>query len=783
MAKGFSSRPRHVGGGSGSIGRRGGGLGTGPVGSSGIGAGHSAPSGSSFGKITGGGGSGGGGGWRPPIRGGGNGCGCSSLVVIAVVIILIAAIGGCSIFGNLFNSTAIPQGVLDDLSPSSSSTWSSGVTGATLNTSVAEGSREKFTKITGNDVATVMVYLCGSDLESKGGYATKDLIEMTKATLSDKLNVLVMTGGSKSWNNDIVDAKKNQVYRVADGGVNRLSDNLADGAMTKPETLLAFLKYCKTNFPANRYELIFWDHGTGSVQGYGFDDRYSETDTLTLPEINKALTQSGMKFDFIGFDACLMGGVENALMLANHADYMIASEETEPGIGWYYTDWLTEFSKNTSMPTLELGKKIIDDFTAQCGIYCRGQSSTLSLTDLAETENTVKSSLKTFSNSITHLVEAKDYEIVSKARSNSKEFSKSTILDEIDLAHFAENLGSSEGKALAEAVKGAVKYNLTSGNTVNAYGLSVYFPYRNPSSVDTAVKTYEDMGMDESLTKCIKAFAGTQAGGLAATFGLSDPFSILSGSGNESPDTSVSGITDILSGLFGGGTSSVPSLSSGSFFRGRDAAKDAEYISQNMFNPTGLTWTQEGDDFYITLPSEQWELINDINMNMYIDDGEGFINLGLDKIFSFENNRLYAETYGDWLSIDGKIVPFYYDGAAEDTVGGYVPAMLNEDRVEILISIDGKGYGHITGYRPVYEEENAPVSKIYTDIPEGAEIEPICDYYTYKGEYIDSYKTDKPFTLSADPVIENIKVEGKVYITYMFTDIYGQNYWSAPIML
>ena len=53
---------------------------------------------------------------------------------------------------------------------------------------------------------------------------------------------------------------------------------------------------------------------------------------MGLANINKALKDGGVKFDFIGFDACLMATAETALMLDQHADYLIASEETEPGI-------------------------------------------------------------------------------------------------------------------------------------------------------------------------------------------------------------------------------------------------------------------------------------------------------------------------------------------------------------------------------------------------------------------------------------------------------------------
>ena len=83
---------------------------------------------------------------------------------------------------------------------------------------------------------------------------------------------------------------------------------------------------------------------------------------MSLAGISQALSRGGVKFDFIGFDACLMATVENALMLNEYADYMIASEETEPGYGWYYTDWLNALGSNPSIPTEELGQKIVDDF-------------------------------------------------------------------------------------------------------------------------------------------------------------------------------------------------------------------------------------------------------------------------------------------------------------------------------------------------------------------------------------------------------------------------------------
>ena len=49
-----------------------------------------------------------------------------------------------------------------------------------------------------------MVYMCGSDLESELGSATKDLEEMLAADLSEQVNVIIETGGTRQWKNDVI---------------------------------------------------------------------------------------------------------------------------------------------------------------------------------------------------------------------------------------------------------------------------------------------------------------------------------------------------------------------------------------------------------------------------------------------------------------------------------------------------------------------------------------------------------------------------------------------------
>lgn len=90
---------------------------------------------------------------------------------------------------------------------------------STLNTTVAEGSRAKYTKIIGNnnDTNTIMVYMCGADLESRSGMATKDLVEMSKATLSKNVRIIVYAGGSSRWQNNLMSANTNTISEIESG--------------------------------------------------------------------------------------------------------------------------------------------------------------------------------------------------------------------------------------------------------------------------------------------------------------------------------------------------------------------------------------------------------------------------------------------------------------------------------------------------------------------------------------------------------------------------------------
>ena len=676
----------------------------------------------------------------------------------------------------------------------------------TPDTTVASGARSKFTTILGGqkDTVTLMVYMCGTDLESQNGMGTADIKEMLNADLGDRINLLIYTGGCSRWRNNVVSNQYNQIYLVSGGQLTRLENNMGTASMTSPDTLTKFIQYGAKNYPANRMMLILWDHGGGSVSGYGYDEKYGRNQSMSLAGLNTALKNGGVKFDFIGFDACLMGTVENGIMLSQYADYMIGSEETEPGVGWYYTNWLNKLGKNPGMSTIEIGKTIADDFVEVCAKQCRGQATTLSVVDLAELEATVPAELKSFSIDTNEMIQNKEYKAVSTARINTREFAQSSRIDQIDLVHFAKNIGSEEGKKLAEALQGAVKYNRTGGGITNAYGLSIYFPYKRSGDVSKAVSTYAAIGMDEEYSRCIQEFASLEISGQVAggtsissyssgsqTVALPGLLESLMGSGNSYSSSSYessSGLTDLLGGLFSGGDSS--SGSTGSLFdlfsgRSLTAESAAEYIIDNHFDATQLVWKNNG----IELPQSQWELVASLTKNVFFDNGTGFIDLGTDNDFTISGNTLMGEFDGTWLSIDRQPVAYYYLDTIEEgdnyLISGYVPALLNGTRVNLLLYFDSENPdGYIAGAQIVYPDSEPGVeAKNLIRIGKGDKVQFVCDFYDYNGNYRDSYKLGDPLILGDEVEIANTPVGTleNCRVTFCFTDLYQNRYWTPAL--
>ena len=679
--------------------------------------------------------------------------------------------------------------------------------------------RSKYTSIKGGgkDVVTVMVYICGSDLESENGMATADINEMLHASLNDdKVNIILETGGAKKWNNSVVSAKTNQRYRVTSRGLEVLDRDVGKRSMVDPNTLVDFIQFCAKNYPANRYMLIFWDHGGGAISGYGYDQNFKGS--MTLDKIYSALQRGGVKFDFVGFDACLMGTLETAVVTEPFADYMIASEESEPGCGWYYTNWLTKLSQNTSIGTVELSKTLIDDFNNVCKKNYPGCNTTLSIVDLAEFSGTVPEAFNAFSGELNDKLDASEYKQIASARSDVREFGVSAKVNHIDLIDFANKIGTKKASALVKALSGCIKYNKTSASMTNSNGISIYFPYSSFKSMSAATALYDSIGMDENYASCIKSFASLAAGGQIATGGTtSSPigslFDTYSGGSSYSSSDMLSTLLgsylggnssnsgDLLSSLFG---SSAPSTSATDFlgsilgsdssgwFESDRVLRSGEYYDDNMLTVADMELTEKGDGWVLSLSKEQWELVESVQINLFQQDGSGYIDLGMDDLVTFDDDGdLLIAFDNTWLSLDGQIVAYYFVGHVVDgdnwATVGRVPALINGERYDLIIVFDNETeeneYGYVAGAQRVYDDGTTDTAaKGLVKLKKGDKIDFLCDYYGADGTYRNSYYLGKRMTFDGELTVGYSDLEDAVCdVTYCLTDIYHNEFWTETL--
>ena len=792
-------REKHVGSGTGDVSRRGDGLGGqtgGPVGNSGgygdRNTGRSPNQSGGLNRGFGGFPTGGSGGRAP------GGC-LRYFVIIAVVLIGLSFLRSF-LSGGLFSTT--DTGTTGFQLPASGNSTTYVDAGAhAVTTSVSTLARDKFTTLKGggSDTATVMVYMCGTDLESKAGMATADLQEMLDAEISDKVNVIVETGGASQWQNNVISNQANQIYRVTGQGLQQVVKNFGRKSMVSSSTLAEFIQYCTAHYPADRYLLVMWDHGGGSLNGYGYDQLYPNT-SMTLDKIGTALRSGGCRFDVVGFDACLMATLENAIVLEPYADYMIASEEVEPGTGWYYTGWLSALSRNTSLPTTDLGKVVIDDYVKESIAQSSENQATLSLVDLAELKGTVPASFTAFATSTTSLIDANKYQVVSDARAGAREFAVSAGINQIDLIDFADNMGTSDATSFADVLRGCIKYNRSSSNITNANGISIFFPYTKLSELTPMLQTYDEIGIDPAYSRCIKSFASVAAGGQVVSTGSGNLLdTLLNGASNGTQGTppaspSADLVQQLLNAFLSGGDySSITGGKAGTtgWLDVNRMKSSVPYYQDNQFDPTALVVTEKDGQRVLALSEEQWKLVEDLDQNVFIDDGKGFIDLGLDNVYDFnDSGDLIMEYDGTWLALNGHIVSYYMTSDDRDgdtyTIRGRIPAMLNGQLVDVIVSFSNEfPEGVVLGAQVKYDttRQTTTVPKGLLTIAKGDTIDYLCDYYTYAGTYSDTYFLGKQYTATGSWKIENLSVGSRKFqMTYRLTDIYDNQYWTPSIV-
>ncbi|WP_339312970.1 clostripain-related cysteine peptidase [Paenibacillus sp. FSL M7-0896] len=308
------------------------------------------------------------------------------------------------------------------------------------------------------DGATILIYAVGSDLESQQGRLTDDLEEILRGQPNQNTKILMQTGGTLKYHNKYMADGASERFEVSHGQLQKHESHIQTAA-SDPRTLRDFLVWGKTVAPSERYILILWDHGYGTMGGFGADE-LNERKTMKVSELSQAIGSSDLYFDLIVFDACLMGTVETAYALRDQGKYLIASEDSTPAAGLYYTTWIGALERNPQISTERIGRLILDSFTLHSGMEAKMQT-TMSMMKLSQAESLVKAIEKAkLDRSLTDL--AKRSELLGKNEG---------ILDQYDLIEIMGQ--SSEVTAAAQALAFEVR---NSAGYKNRNGVALYVP-------------------------------------------------------------------------------------------------------------------------------------------------------------------------------------------------------------------------------------------------------------------------------------------------------------------
>jgi hypothetical protein len=236
--------------------------------------------------------------------------------------------------------------------------------------------------------------------------------------------------GMRSWNQIVNVGSSNEVmhgvlydgprgaarYIVGDPGLVLQEESCPDFDSGDPQRLLETAQWVFGQYPAQRYGLILWSHGTGwrpeeirqvAQQARGddvvgqaeattrssrpgslvlfrsslaailrendlqerailFDDGTGHSlDTLELQGVVDDIHQvTGQPLDLLGMDACLMANLEVAYQVRHAVRYLVASEELVPGHSWPYDTIFGALRTDSGRSPAELATSVVRHYTS-----------------------------------------------------------------------------------------------------------------------------------------------------------------------------------------------------------------------------------------------------------------------------------------------------------------------------------------------------------------------------------------------------------------------------------
>ena len=595
----------------------------------------------------------------------------------------------------------------------------------------------------GDESWAIYWYLCGSDLEGDGGFATDDLAELMEVELPEHVTVVIQTGGASTWWNDLIDAEKLQRWVYDSQGLT-LVDEQPSASMGEASTLADFLSFANENYPASRKAVLFWNHGGGSVSGAAFDELY-DLDSLTLDEMYAAFSAvwpenaAQPPLELIGFDTCLMATVDVAHVFSGLAHYMVASEETEPANGWYYTGWAGALAEDPAMDGAALGRIICDTYYEGCQAVGTEENATLSLVDLTRTGPLLEAYEAFGTEALAAACQDPSFftqfaRVAAKSENyggNTRQQGYTNMVDLGSMARQSADMLDSSAAVLA-ALDDCVLYQVRGKYRSEAMGLSCYYSYNG--DVDD-FNGYISVGAGEAF----KYFYAYELTGQLDEDGMAY---VADAAGLE--------LTEL------------PAV---------------QTVDRMDWDGAPLTLSEQGNAV-LTLGPEAKDVLAGIGFSLYYVDEEAdmMLLLGTDNDMTADwENGVFSDNFrGVWGSIDGCIVYMELSFESEDYNIYSVPVLLNGEEYNLQVAYDfTESEWYIMGARRGIDESGMADKELRL-LQEGDELTTIWYLSSLSGEDDPEPYAAETLTVTADTAFAETALSDGLYaMVFEMTDALG----------
>lgn len=602
---------------------------------------------------------------------------------------------------------------------------------------------------------TILVYLCGTDLESDCSAASLDIEEALSNAYSDDVRIVYQTGGTNEWNEYYGISNSTSQRYVTNNGELELVDEFELRNMGDPDTLADFVSWGVENYPAERMGLVFWNHGGGSISGVCFDE-LNDMDSLSLREIDSALNsvyeQMTDKFEFIGFDACLMSTLETANILAPYARYMFASEETEPGGGWNYTDIMEFLSENPEADGAQLGEMQCQSYYQHCIDNGDPDGTTFAITDLSKLDDLLVS----FNQTAQEMYEYENMSDIARAIYSADNFGGNNrnegYTNMVDLAGmlnmikpYAPN-ASDTLKKLDNAVIHSVNGPMHEG----AGGLSLYYPLCVVGTEELSF--FADICTSTYYLAFVDAAAYGSTGGDVSDY---DNSGLFADSGNVwdndyTPDENV-GANDGINYVDDSSTISVENI-----YFDDEGTYTVKLADMNTFN-------------YATC-----------SIFAVLDGATVYLGEDDEVLTDYDSMTLYDDFDGTWPAIGGQPLAINIVSKGS-SIGVYTaPVMLNGEQTNLRMEFDfNAGTWNVMGAWSGIDPETGVASRETVKLKDGDVIQPA--YFVFADD-MSQYIYGDEFTVNGDIEITYGPLPASDY-SYSMTlyDVYGNYYYTPSV--